>query len=161
MAHSLLVVADWVGFVGAFTDLDAALVALGKVREFTSFIYMRWPVEKPVELGAPVWVLPYLNNNAIAFVSTDKTAVEEVQAEMLPLRLVPPDNVDFWGATVGTITPPALRRFNDILTCSDSAEKDQAAIDKFLNIIKQDAPKADNAKKINIRDFYVLQKPTS
>lgn len=56
-----------------------------------------------------MWILPYIANNAVAY-----AAVEKVQADLVQLDLVPPDEVRYWESTMGEINPAAKRRFDEV-----------------------------------------------
>lgn len=81
-----------------------------------------------------VWCVPYLHNNAVAFVSNCRATAEKVRDSLHQLGLVPDDEVDYWESVVGQITASAQRRLTELQHFAD----DKKAMVKFIDFASRD-----------------------
>ena len=155
----LVTVADKEGVVGGFWGERAALEA---VRGFsgTAFVLHRWPSTKS-DACPNMWVLPYKDNQTPAYASTARDEVVRAQRALLPLDLVDPDDVDYWEAPVGEITPAAARRLAPAVPRGDDPER------LFLDMVESGGAPAETApaetapaeKMINLLESVVQIEP--
>jgi hypothetical protein len=170
---SFIVVSDREGYVGAFRSVGEAQRVLGKYIKLP-FIYTKWPdnsgkPEKSKKTKRKVWVLPYLENDVVAFASTVKKEVEDMQGHLLRLQLVPPEEVDHWESEIGTIIPFALNRLRRVYAVQYAVNKstpglgskDRQTVSKFLNMVSEDGPIAKKLKEIKKVDILegVITRP--
>lgn len=174
---TFVTISDRDGFVGAFSSLQKAQEAL---RQFAGvpFICTEWPRVTPDPATADaaassadsaaataelVWVLPYIANNAVACASTRKSVVKAVQDVLLPLELVPPDDVEYWEAEIGSVVGPAARRLALATAAPDDeqARADEEAHARFLTLNgladgqEDSKPARDEPARINILESVV------
>lgn len=117
----IIVAADREGFVGAFENISAAQMAL---EDFAGIpiVLTEYPRRDPD--SDRVWVVPYIHNNAVAYVSDDREAAAAVQNELLRIELVYPDDLDYWEQPLGVVAPAARRRFEEVLGVLSAARRD-------------------------------------
>lgn len=100
------VVSSAAGYVGTFLSLEAARAAVLDAFSLVPFIVLQFPVAP----GAPldrVWVVPYRQTDAVAFVSNSRNEAERVRALYERVGLTYPDSVDYWEQPVGVVAEHA------------------------------------------------------
>lgn len=105
----LYVVSDSGGFVGAFTT-KAAAVDVARSHDYAAFIVQRFKVAPgPLE---SVWVVPYRDATAVAFVSNSQSEAGRVHKMYAEVGLTFPDSIEYWEQPLNVVSVPAAARLD-------------------------------------------------
>lgn len=106
------VVSDCAGFVGAFASVGAAESAVAAYATIP-FAIQHFAAAPPAE-GAGIWVVPYRDVDAVAFVSACEAEAERAKAALDRIGHTYPDPISCWQQPFGVVTAAALRRLDPI-----------------------------------------------
>ena len=174
-AKYLFVVSDGSGFVGAFTSLALAQSFVITKYALIPFVVQRFDaaIHLPVDR---VWMLPYSDSDAVAFVSNDRSAVEAAQKMFASIGIVNTDNIDYWEHDTNALVASAAERLDAQLSAQkmlapdalasaisqlEHADREHLAL---INDERQDGPLARaiyENKELTIFDCVVAAKPIS
>jgi len=135
--NNIYVVSDSAGFVGAFTAKTLA-------EELVLLKYVLVPFAVQCFPAAPgpansVWVVPYTENDAVAFVSNSRDDAVAAQKVYAKIGLVYTDDVDYWEQPMNKIAASALTRLDAQQAAHNIYASD--AVDAELHRLQEDDQK--------------------
>jgi hypothetical protein len=133
----IYVVSDSQGFVGAFLSRTEAYAAM-KPHVLSPFLIHAYGAA-PGPLDS-VWIVLYRANDAVAFVSNDRSVAASAQKKYAAVGLAYEDDIDYWEQPVGAICKSAAARLETVsrahellaADCVESAIEERNAADEAL-----------------------------
>ena len=112
MAADIIVVSDSYGFVGAFKSIGEAKDKVLIKYQLLPFLVQKFPLNETA--GDNVWVIPYRDTNAVAFVSNDRDKALKMQKALQNVNLTYQDSIDYWEQPLGRVVPAADERMASV-----------------------------------------------
>jgi len=144
----IIAVSDAAGFVGAFlTVVEAKAKVLDRFK-LIPFLVQRFQLE-PTDEKAPlnIWVVPYRDTNAVAFVSNSRSKAVQVQKSLQNVGLTYPDTIDYWMLPLGKVVVAAGERLASITrahqiyadeSLREEEKQREAAADELIQRVIED-----------------------
>ena len=104
------VASDADGFLVAF-DSQERLVEFISAHRDLDLVVVKYPINPEVDVSR-VYVIPYYDNNAVAFVSNDLAEVLDFQRAFAQIGLVHSDDPKYWMTTVNEINASSAERIS-------------------------------------------------
>jgi len=154
----IIAVSDAAGFVGAFLTVAEAKAKVLDKFKLIPFLVQRFPLA-PMEAVAPeeksttteaplnIWVVPYRDTNAVAFVSNSRSKAVQIQLSLQNVGLTYPDTIDYWMLPLGKVVVAAGERMASIVrahqiyadeSLREEEKEKEAAADELIRRVVED-----------------------
>lgn len=143
MGDELIVVSDSCGFIGAFRSIAEAKELVITRYSMVPLLVQRFPLA--LSGGENVWVVPYRDTNAVAFVSNDREKSIATQRALQNVGLTYPDSIDYWEQPIGRVVLAAAER---LASCSRAHQIYAAGGTISEEEKKQEAAAAELIKRV-------------
>ena len=139
----LIIVSDSCGFIGAFRSIGEAKEHVITQYSMVPLLVQRFPLAESG--GDSVWVVPYRDTNAVAFVSNDRNKSVAAQHALQNVGLTYPDSIDYWEQPIGRIVLAAAER---LASCNRAHQLYAAGAATSEDEKQQEAAAAELIKRV-------------